>query len=127
MFDFAPRDYDSRDDERFGPDRDRGSRGGSDYHDRNDDWTPPDIRSRDRDDNARELGRGPGDSRQSDEHSRNPTTTRAGQIATATLVSATTTRVTYSRATSACRARWSGRSFGTATASTPCGARNPAR
>src|SRR5262245_145845 len=57
--DFDPRDYDSRDDDRHGADRERGNRDGSD-HDRDwDDWRQPD--GRDRDDNARELGRGSGD------------------------------------------------------------------
>ena len=62
--DFDPRDYDSRDEERFD------SRGGKDSSqddpDRDDDLRLLDVRSRDRDDdNARELGRGPGDSRES--------------------------------------------------------------
>ena len=60
--DFDPRDIDSRDDERFGLDRDRGHRGDSD-HDRDwDDWRQP--AGRDRDGDAREPGRGPGESRQ---------------------------------------------------------------
>jgi hypothetical protein len=66
MFDFDPRDYNSRDDERFGVERSRGSHGGSD--DRDDDWKHPEIRSRDRDDDARELGRGPGSDNR-DDHS----------------------------------------------------------
>ena len=75
--DFDPRDCDSRDEERFGPDRDRGSRRDSDYHDRDeDDLRLLGIRVRDRgDDDTRELGRGPGDdSRQAnaDEHSPDP-------------------------------------------------------
>lgn len=59
--DFDPRDYDSRDDERFND------------HGRDDGASQPDIQSRDGDDEAREAGRGPGrDSRgsQSDEHGR---------------------------------------------------------
>jgi hypothetical protein len=70
MFDFDPRDYDSRDDERHRTTPDRGSRGGSDDRDRYDDWSQPQIRSRDRDDNdGRTLGRGPGSDRKaSDEH-----------------------------------------------------------
>lgn len=57
--DFDPRDIDSRDDERYGYDRERGGRDGSD-HDRDwNDWRQPDPR--DRDDDSRELGRGPGD------------------------------------------------------------------
>jgi hypothetical protein len=58
--DFDPRDYDSRDEERF-TSRDNSSH---DF-DRDDDLRLPDDRGRDRDDDARELGRGPGDSRQS--------------------------------------------------------------
>lgn len=70
--DFDPRD-DSRDEERFNT---RGGTGRShDDFDRHDDLRLPDSRSRDRnDDDARSLGRGPGDSRQSntDEPSRDP-------------------------------------------------------
>jgi hypothetical protein len=57
---FDPReDYDSRDDERLGATGHR--RGGSD-DDRNwDDWRRPEIASRGRNNDARELGRGPGD------------------------------------------------------------------
>ena len=68
MFDFDPRDHDSRDDDRLGLDHDRGSRDNSDALD-----TPGDARqsdSRDRDDDARELGRGLGDSRPSGQGSR---------------------------------------------------------
>ena len=55
MFDFDPRDQDSRDDDRCGLDRERGNRDGGD-HDRDwDDWRQPD--GRDRDDDARELDR----------------------------------------------------------------------
>jgi hypothetical protein len=71
--DFDPRDYDSRDDERYDSNQSRGS-GGSDDRDRDDDWSQPKIWSRDRDDDdTRTLGRGPGsDSRAShtDEHTR---------------------------------------------------------
>src|SRR6185295_19092345 len=69
MFDFDPRDYDSRDDDRHGVEREGSGR--SDSRDRDDDWSQPETRSRDRDDDAGELGRGPGgDSRgsDSDEH-----------------------------------------------------------
>jgi hypothetical protein len=61
--DFDPRDYDdSRDEERFST---RDNNGGShDDFDRGDDLTL-NVPSRDRDDDARELGRGPGDSRES--------------------------------------------------------------
>jgi hypothetical protein len=73
--DFDPRDFDSRDDDRLALDRHRGGSAREDL-DRDDDLRLPDIRSRDRgDDDARELGRGPGDdSRQSKtgEHSRDP-------------------------------------------------------
>jgi hypothetical protein len=72
MFDFDPRDYDSRNEERHEGTSDRGSRGGSDYRDRNDDWSQPGTRTRDRDDDgAPTLGCGPGSERQgSDEHGR---------------------------------------------------------
>ena len=68
--DFAPRDDDSRDDERHGSTPNPGNRGASDDRDRDDDWRQPHFRPRDRDDdNARTLGRGPGSDRQaSDEH-----------------------------------------------------------
>jgi hypothetical protein len=60
---FDPCDgYDSRDDERFGSNSQR--RGGSDNDRDWDDWRQPEIASRDRDDEARDFGRGPGDSRQ---------------------------------------------------------------
>src|SRR5438128_3575582 len=66
MMDFDPRDYDSRDDQRVDPKGERASRGGSDDDRDWDDWRRPEIPVRDRDDQARELGRGPGDdSRQS--------------------------------------------------------------
>ena len=73
MFDFDARDSDSRDDGRYGSNPSRGSRGASDDCDRDDDWSQPDIRSRDWDDEARTLGRGPGNDRQSshsNEHAR---------------------------------------------------------
>jgi hypothetical protein len=68
VFDFDPRDSDSRDDDRFGQGRQRAD----DAHD--DDLKLPVSRSRGRDDNARDLGRGPGDSKQSktDEHGSDP-------------------------------------------------------
>ena len=63
--DFDPRDYDSRDDDRFAPVRDGGGRGGSDRDDeRDDEWSRPAALPRDRDDEGRDLGRGPGDSRE---------------------------------------------------------------
>ena len=71
--DFDPRDYDSCDDQRHGNTPNRGNRGDPNDYDRDDDWSQPNIRSRDRDDDARTLGRGPGsDSRAShvDENSR---------------------------------------------------------
>jgi hypothetical protein len=58
--DFDPRDYDSRDEERFNSSDNRAH----DF-DHDDDLRLPDDRGPDRDDGARELGRGPGDSRQS--------------------------------------------------------------
>jgi hypothetical protein len=63
--DFDPRDYDSRDED-HAPTRDRGGRGGADRDDeRDDEWSRPATVSRDRDDEARDPGRGPGDSRES--------------------------------------------------------------
>jgi hypothetical protein len=50
MFDFDPRDHDSRDDERYGFDQNRGTRGSADDRDRDDDWSQPETRPRDRDD-----------------------------------------------------------------------------
>ena len=70
--DFDPRDYDSRDEDRA-PTRDRGGRGGSDRDDeRDDEWSRPAAFSRDRDDEARALGRGPGDARESQSAGRGP-------------------------------------------------------
>src|SRR2546430_15341484 len=71
--DFDPRDYDSRDDERFGAREDKSST--HDDLDRDDSPAPFEARSRDRDDDdARELGRGPGDARESHtgEHGSDP-------------------------------------------------------
>jgi hypothetical protein len=73
MLDFDPRDYDSRDAERHGPNHARSPRGSDNSYDRNDDWTQPNAGDRDRDNDARTLGRGPGsDSPAShpDEHAR---------------------------------------------------------
>ena len=72
MLDFDPRDCDSRDDERHRSTPNRGNRAASDDRDRDDDWRQPDCRPRDRDDqDARTLGRGPGNDRHaSDEHGR---------------------------------------------------------
>jgi hypothetical protein len=64
--DFDPRDYDSRDDDRSALDQHRRARGNShDDLDRDDDLRLPEAPARDRNDDARDLGRGPGDSRQS--------------------------------------------------------------
>jgi DNA-binding MarR family transcriptional regulator len=64
--DFDPRDYDSRDDDRFAPLQDRGGHGGSDRDDeRDDELSRPAALPRDRDEEGRDLGRGPGDSRES--------------------------------------------------------------
>jgi hypothetical protein len=68
MFDFDPRDFDSRDDGRYGLDESRGSRGSGDSDCRDDDCRQPET-SRDRDHDGRTLGRGPG-SRESS-HSNN--------------------------------------------------------
>jgi hypothetical protein len=63
MFDFDPGDYDSGDDERQADRSSRGGRSGS--SDRDDNWSQPEARTRDRDgDDARSLGRGPGNERQ---------------------------------------------------------------
>jgi hypothetical protein len=72
MFDFDPRDNDSRDDERHPNLPSRGSRGDSGDRDRDDDSSHHGTRARDRgDDDARTLGRGPGNERHaSDEHRR---------------------------------------------------------
>ena len=48
--DFDPRDYDSRDDERFAPHRGRSGNSDRDDHEREDDPRQPDIPSRDRED-----------------------------------------------------------------------------
>lgn len=67
--DFDPRDYDSRDEERFNT---RGGTGSSpDVLDHDDDVRLPDNGGRDHEDDSRELGRGPGDSRQSNPDSVN--------------------------------------------------------
>ena len=82
--DFDPRDFESRDEERSNA---RGSRSSQDDLDRDDDLRLPDVRPRGRDDDdARTLGRGPGDSRQSnaDEQGRDPRTMRGGRNASAT-------------------------------------------
>jgi DNA-binding MarR family transcriptional regulator len=64
--DFDPRDYDSRNEDRFAPTRDRSGGGGADRDDeRDNERSQPGTVSRDRDDEARGLGRGPGDSRES--------------------------------------------------------------
>jgi hypothetical protein len=83
--DTDPRDFDSRDDDLLDRDRESESRepgdrrdlgdGGdhrADDRDRDHDWRQPEDRSRDRDDDARTVGRGPGNSRNShaDEHAR---------------------------------------------------------
>src|SRR5437660_1472334 len=65
--DFDPRDHDSRDDERFEIEGSRGGRGASDEDNRDDDWRQPETRSGDRDDQARELGRGPGSDNRNDD------------------------------------------------------------
>src|SRR5437870_499146 len=62
--DFDPRNSDARDEQHVETSRDRGSAESRDPLDRDDDWRQPE--SRHRDDDARQLGRGPGDdSRQS--------------------------------------------------------------
>ena len=69
--DFDPRDYDSRDDDRLAFGHQRGGRGTShDDLDRDDRGCP--RRAPIADDDARELGRGPGDSRQSNGDGHDP-------------------------------------------------------
>jgi hypothetical protein len=64
VFDLDPRDFDSRDDGRHESTPNRGNRGASDDRDRDDDWRHLDCRPRGRDDeDARTLGRGPGNDR----------------------------------------------------------------
>jgi hypothetical protein len=64
--DFDPRDYDSREDDRHASGHHRGSRGSSyDDLDHNEELRLPQSRGRDRDDASRDLGRGPGESKQS--------------------------------------------------------------
>src|SRR4051812_12957156 len=62
--DFDPRDYDSRDDQRLDTERSRGGRGASAEHDGEGHRTPHDH-PKERHQDSRELGRGPGDARQS--------------------------------------------------------------
>ena len=65
MLDLDPRDYDSQDEVRHANTPGRGARGSSGDHNRDQDWRQPDARTRDRDDDdARSLGRGPGNDRQ---------------------------------------------------------------
>jgi hypothetical protein len=69
--DFDPRDFDSRDDDRHSDAWSRGGRDSSDS-DGNDNSSQPETRKLDRDDDARSLGRGPGNDRQgSDQDARN--------------------------------------------------------
>ena len=69
--DFDPRDYDSRDDERSPNEASTGRRSGSDDREREDDWSQPGTRTRERDDDGPALGRGPSTERQgSKEHGR---------------------------------------------------------
>jgi hypothetical protein len=64
MFDYDPRDYDSRDDERHGSNANRGNRNTSDDRDCANDWRQPDVRSRGNHENVQTLGRGPGSDKQ---------------------------------------------------------------
>jgi hypothetical protein len=113
---FDPRDdKDSRDHEGFGPNDHR--RGGSDDGRDGDDLRQPEITSRDPDHEARDLGLGPGDSRQSngDNHGNDPVMVLAGPPATAV-----TNLGMYSRVTWTYREDASARSSAIETASTPC-------
>ena len=70
--DFDPRDFDPREDERHSHTPSRGGQRGPSDHDRDDNWSQPETRTRDRHDDARSLGRGPGNNRQeSDQDARN--------------------------------------------------------
>src|SRR5687767_11972412 len=66
--DFDPRDFDSREDERHSQTSSRGGQRGSSDHDRDDNWSQPETRTRHRDDDARSLGRGPGSNHQESDH-----------------------------------------------------------
>ena len=71
MFDFDPRDHDSRDDERQSGTGTVARGGGSRDHDRDDDWSQPETQTRQRDDDdARSVGRGPGNDRQGSDEDR---------------------------------------------------------
>ena len=70
--DFDPRDYDLRDDDRVAFGHQRGGRGASHDDLDRDDLKLPGTRGLDRGDEARELGRGPGDSRQSNGDGHDP-------------------------------------------------------
>jgi hypothetical protein len=121
--DFDPRDdYEPRADERFGPDGQ--NRGGSDDDRDWDDWSQPEIASRDRDDEARDLGRGPGDSRQSnnDKHGHNPRDAERWPDRDRDYDPRDVFTVT-----STCREDASARSFTIEIASTRCAVRNPER
>jgi hypothetical protein len=67
MFDFDPRDHDSRPDEQFDFERGRGDRGSSRDRDHDDDWRQPEARVRECHDHAHDLGRGPGSNDRNDD------------------------------------------------------------
>ncbi len=111
MFDFDPRDHDSRDDERYGTNHSRGSRGGSDEGDRDDDWRQPDIRPRDQMTMRASLAEVQAMIRAVPTLMRTPAfamMTRARRSVTVMLASATSTRVRCSCAISISRAAGSG-------------------
>jgi hypothetical protein len=119
--DFDPRDIDSRADEHSGLDGNRGHRSDSDHDRGRDDCRQP--AGRDRDVDAREPGRGPGESRQADSDGYDPGDEARGGSVTAREAGATSTRARRLRATSAYLEAWNGTSSDTATASTRCAAR----
>jgi hypothetical protein len=99
--DFDPRDYDSSDVERCGGNRERGSRGSGDERDW-DDWRQPAIPPRERDEDPRELGRGPVTSRDTripTSTARTRGTTRDGRTASAMAANASSIRASCSPVT----------------------------
>ncbi len=70
--DFDPRDYDSRDDDRLASSHSRGRGASHDELDHDNDLRLPETRVRDRDGTSRELGRGPGESKQSKSEGSDP-------------------------------------------------------
>jgi hypothetical protein len=128
MFDFDPRDYDSRDEERHANTPSRGGRCGFGDRDRDHDWSQPGTRTRDRDDDdARSLARGPGNERQgSDQDGRDRHDPRWADRARDGR-NGFGRPGTRSHATCACRVDQSASWFATAIASTPSAGLNRER